>query len=263
MKITIIGAGNVGYHLSQRLVEVGHVVPQIFSRQTNKAVRISRIIRANPIDNISSLQDNSNLYIIAVKDDAITSVAEKMRKRLPGNTWVVHTSGSTPSTVLAPHFNNFGIFYPLQTFSINRMADFLNIPILVDANKELMRNKLFQLAETVSPKVHFINDEQRAKVHVNAVMVNNFTNHLYSIAEDIMRKEELPMEVLIPLIQETSKKVALYPAREMQTGPAIRGDDATIQRHLEFLNGYKNYKKVYEMMTESLKKMHNSQHPSS
>ncbi len=256
MKISIIGAGNVGYHLSQRLKEVGHQISQIFSRQTNKAVRVSRIIGAVPIDNISSLQPDAQLYIIAVKDDAIATVAEKMRKKLPGNTWVVHTSGSTPSDVLAPHFNNYGVFYPLQTFSINRMADFLNIPILVDSNKELMKNRLFQLAETVSSKVYLINDEQRAKIHVTAVMVNNFSNHLYSIAEDILRKEELPMEILIPLIQETSKKISMFPAKEMQTGPAIRGDEKTIQRHLKFLEQYNGYQEVYQMMTESLQKMY-------
>ncbi len=256
MKITIIGAGNVGYHLSQRLKEVGHTISQIFSRQTNKAVRIARILEASPIDNISSLTPDANLYIIAVKDDAIGLVAEKMRKRLPGNTWVVHTSGSTPSTVLAPHFNNYGIFYPLQTFSINRLADFLNIPILIDSNKELMKNRLHQLAETVSPKVYSINDAQRAVLHVTAVMVNNFTNHLYSMAEDILRQEELPMETLIPLIQETSKKVSLFPAKEMQTGPAVRGDVDTINRHLEYLEKFEDYKKVYEVMTASLKEMH-------
>lgn len=256
MKITIIGSGNVGYHLSQRLKEVGHTIVQIFSRKTNKVIRISRIVGASPIDNLSSLQSGANLYIIAVKDDAIGIVAEKMRKKLSGNTWVVHTSGSVPSTVLAPHFNNYGVFYPLQTFSINRIADFLNIPILIDSNKELMKNRLLQLAETISPKVYSINDEQRAKLHVTAVMVNNFTNHLYAIAEDILRQEELPMEVLIPLIQETSNKVSLFPAKEMQTGPAARGDENTIERHLEFLDQYEQYKQVYEVLTDSLRKMY-------
>ena len=256
MKITIIGSGNVGYHLSQRLKEVGHTIYQIFSRKTTKVLRISRIIGANPIDNLSSLRADADLYIIAVKDDVIGLVAEKMRKKLPGDTWVVHTSGSVSSTVLAPHFNNYGVFYPLQTFSISRMADFLNIPILIDSNKELMKNKLHQLAETVSPKVYHINDEQRAKLHVTAVMVNNFTNHLYAIAEDILRKEELPMEVLIPLIQETSKKVSLFPAKDMQTGPARRGDEATIQRHLDFMDNHEEYKEVYEVLTASLKRMY-------
>ncbi len=256
MNITIIGAGNVGYHLSQRLKEVGHNIQQVFSRRTDKVLRVSKIVGAQPIDNISSLQSGANLYIIAVKDDAIGDVAEKMRKKLAGNTWVVHTSGSVPATVLAPYFNNYGVFYPLQTFSISRMADFLNIPILVDSNKELMKNRLYQLGETISPKVYRINDEQRAKLHVTAVMVNNFTNHLYAMAEDILKKEELPMEVLIPLIQETSKKVSLFPAKEMQTGPAIRGDEDTIQRHMAYLDQFPDYQKVYQALTDSLKRMY-------
>ncbi|MGK0388196.1 MAG: putative short-subunit dehydrogenase-like oxidoreductase (DUF2520 family) [Maribacter sp.] len=256
MKITIIGSGNVGYHLSQRLKEVGHTISQIFSRKTTKVLRISRIIGAIPIDNLSSLQADADLYIIAVKDDVIGLVAEKMRKKLPENTWVVHTSGSVPSTVLCPYFNNYGIFYPLQTFSISRMADFLNIPILIDSNTELMKDRLHQLAETVSPKVYHINDEQRAKLHVTAVMVNNFTNHLYAIAEDILQKEELPMEVLIPLIQETSNKVSLFPAKDMQTGPARRGDEDTIQRHLDFMGNHEEYKEIYEVLTASLKRMY-------
>ncbi len=255
MKITVIGAGNVGYHLSQRLKEVGHTIVQIFSRQTNKVIRISRIIGANPIDNLSSLNPGADLYILAVKDDAIATVAEKIKKRIPATSWVVHTSGSTPSTVLEPYFENYGVFYPLQTFSMNRLADFLNIPILIDANKELMKNRLQELAETVSSKIYLINDEQRAKIHVTAVVVNNFTNYLYTMAEDILQQEELPMEVLIPLIQETSKKVSLYPAKEMQTGPAQRGDKKTIKRHLEFLEKYPNYQKIYEVLSKGIEEM--------
>ncbi len=258
MNITIIGAGNVGYHLSQRLVEVGHRIQQIFSRKTDKVIRISKIIKAEPIDNLSSVKKGADLYILAVKDDAIGSVAEKIRKKIPGNSWVVHTSGSTPSTVLEPYFENYGVFYPLQTFSMNRMAEFTDIPFLVDANKELMKERLYSLAETISPKVYRIDDEARAKIHVSAVFVNNFTNHLYAIAEDMLRSEELPIEVISPLIQETAKKIRFHSPQTVQTGPAVRGDEATIQRHLEYLEKFPKYKEVYELLTGSIGGMYGS-----
>ncbi|MGB1217651.1 MAG: NAD(P)-binding domain-containing protein, partial [Saprospiraceae bacterium] len=125
MKITVIGAGNVGYHLSQRLKEMGHTIVQVFSRRTDKVLRISKIVGAEPIDNLASVNGKADLYILAVKDDAIGLVAEKLAKKLHKTAWIVHTSGATPSTILAAHFYNYGIFYPLQTFSIARMPDFL------------------------------------------------------------------------------------------------------------------------------------------
>ncbi len=256
MKITIIGAGNVGFHLSQRLVEVGHQVHQIFSRKTNKVLRIARIVNAIPIDNIASLNQISDLYIIAVKDDAIESVAEKMAKQISKYSRVVHTSGSVSSEVLAPYFSQYGVFYPLQTFSVNQMADFSNIPMLIDASTDKMKEEMLELAQTISPKCYLINDEQRAKIHVGAVMVNNFTNHLYAMVEDMMQKEELPMEVLVPLILEGAKKVAHFPAKEIQTGPAKRNDTDTIDKHRLFLEKYPNYKKVYEVLNNSILEMY-------
>lgn len=256
MRVTIIGSGNVGYHLSQRLKEVGHQIVQMYSRTTTKVVRVARVVDAMPIDRFSALTGDADLYIIAVKDDAIQEVAQKMSKYLPVLARVVHTSGTVSSEVLMPYFKNNGVFYPLQSFSIARLPDFSNLPILVYAGQKEIQTSLEKFARTVSPKVYVINDEERAKLHVTAVLVNNFTNHLFAIAEDILAQENLPNEILLPLIQETVKKIEHIPAKTAQTGPAKRNDQITIQRHLQFLEKYKAYQEVYEVLSESLMEMY-------
>lgn len=253
MNITIIGAGNLGYHLAQRLTEVGHSIVQIFSRHTNKATRIARIIQAQPIDNLASLQAGADLYLIAVSDDAVGAVAGKMRKRIPESSRVAHCSGTLPSTVLADHFKEYGVLYPLQTFSISRMPDFSRIPVLVDASSREFQDQLLYLAETISPKSQTMDDAQRAVLHLGAVFVNNFSNHLYAVAEEILSQHGLGMNLLHPLIEETARKVGQFSAKEAQTGPAARGDMETIERHLAALASSPEYRKIYELMTEGIR----------
>jgi len=253
MKIVLIGAGNVGFHLGHILVERNQNLIQVFSRKRQKAKRLAKSINSTYTNQLEDIDPNADLYILAISDAAIESVASSLSQiPLSKKALVVHTSGATPSTVLKPYFKQYGIFYPLQTFSISKASNFINIPICIHANRKPLRQKLEKLAQLLSPKVYLIDDQQRAILHVAAVFVNNFTNHLFQIGETILDKENLSFEILKPLIQETAEKIKNHPAKKMQTGPAIRGDQNTIDKHLLFLNKYPAFQDLYRQLSESI-----------
>ena len=249
MKITIIGSGNVGTHLTKRLFEKGHTIVQVFSRNIENAKKLAQQVEAKPICDLNELSPQVEFIIIAVKDDAIEEVAKTIQLK---NILITHTSGATPSTVFKKYKKRFGSFYPLQTFSKNKPADFEQLPICIDANNETDLNVLESLAQSICPNVYRINDKERAILHVCAVMVNNFTNHLFAMADDILKKENLTLDILKPLILETVKKIEKHPPKQMQTGPAIRNDQKTIDKHLEFLDKYPNYQLIYKLLSDSI-----------
>lgn len=253
-KIVLIGAGNVGFHLGKRLFEKGHSVVQVFSRSLSKAQELAKIIHSEPCHQLSKVRQDGTLYILAVSDDALVPIAKTLASILPQKALVVHTSGATPATIFGEYFTHYGVFYPLQTFSRNRTVDFAKIPICIDAADAIDLRRLELLAQSISSVVHPINDHQRAVLHVAAVFVNNFTNHLLGIGHDIVTKENIPFSLLMPLLDETVAKVKDNPPWDMQTGPAVRGDEETIKRHLHFLERYPAYQALYQQLSEGIQK---------
>ncbi|MFT6320196.1 MAG: putative short-subunit dehydrogenase-like oxidoreductase (DUF2520 family) [Granulosicoccus sp.] len=253
LKIILIGAGNVGFHLGKKLHEIGLEIEQVYSRKITKAKRLGKIIKCEAIQNLDDISTEADLYILAVPDSAIEKVAADLSTRIPSSKLVVHTSGATPSMVLKPYFKNYGIFYPLQTFSIGREVDFANIPICIDSNLKKHRILLEKLGKRISQNVHQINDRERAILHVAAVFVNNFSNNLFTIGEKITSTEHLPFDILKPLIKETVDKITQHAPSEMQTGPAKRGDEITIQLHLKYLEkNFPEFIEVYQTMTQNI-----------
>ena len=265
MKITIIGTGNVAFHLGKRFKEKHIKIAQIVGRNAEKAAQLAQVLDADFTMDFNEINTKSDLYIIAVSDSAIPSVAEALSQSID-NQLVVHTSGSMPSTILQPYFTHFGILYPLQTFSINSYPDFDKIPIFINASTSLPKNTedsqnsaqqpidfLRQIALKLSPNIYELSDEKRVIVHIAAVIVNNFTNHLYAIGEEILKKEGLPFDVLKPLIVETVRKVQQNSPRDMQTGPARRGDAVTLEKHLDYLKKQTpQYFDLYKLISESI-----------
>ena len=249
--VSIIGAGRLATHLAVALAGKGIIIPQVFSRQLSKASTLAQKVNAEAINDLKAVNDKSDLYIIAVSDDAIYEVAHQLQHVISSDKLVVHTSGAAPSTLLAPFFQNYGVFYPLQSFSLDKAVDFRHVPIGVYSPIRQNEKLLFDLGSLISQQVQRIDDHQRAKLHLAAVFVNNFTNYLFHIGYDITNKANLPFSLLMPLIEQTVEKIKLSPPVDMQTGPARRGDHSTIQRHLSQLE-VEDYKSLYELITKQI-----------
>ena len=257
MKITLIGAGNVGAHLGKRFKKKKITVEQVYSRTLAPAKALGKKIGAAYTNDLSEITATADIYIVAVKDDVIGHVGEALAKNNGfKEKLVVHTSGAVASTVLRPYFDNYGVFYPLQTFSKNKKISFKNIPICVDAHKDASKELLLNLGRKISNQTQIITDDERAILHVAAVFVNNFSNHLFHIAATICEKEQLDFKLLQPLLQETVRKINNQAPIDMQTGPARRGDTATIQKHLKYLQQFPEYTDLYAVLTKSIRAMY-------
>ncbi len=252
MNITIIGAGNVGYHLATAFQQTDHHLLQIFSRNPKRFAHFPPILAKKCVSDWTSINPKSDVYIIAVNDQAIEEVSQKLKKTQV-NGIVVHTSGATSTEVLRQH-EQFGIFYPLQTFSLAKTVNWQAVPFCIDGNSQTVRNQLFQLAQQLSPTVHLITDKQRQALHVAAVFVNNFTNHLLTLGEEICQEFDVPFGILQPLIRETFEKVQSISPKIAQTGPAIRGDKTTIEKHLKLLQNHPDRQLLYHLISESIAK---------
>ncbi|QTD38246.1 DUF2520 domain-containing protein [Polaribacter batillariae] len=226
ISVVIIGKGNVATHLYKAFLNAdGILVTQINSR------KLTNIPKAN-------------LTIIAVSDDAIAKVSSKIK-----NSLVVHTSGSVAMGSLK-NTTNKGVFYMLQTFSKNKKVNFSDVPFCLEAENKNDYKLLKTVAKSIGKKIYTLNSEQRKALHVAAVFVNNFTNHLYKIGNDICEENKVPFKILQPLIEETVLKIKTLSPEKAQTGPAIRNDKKTIKNHLELLN--KEQQKIYKLITKSI-----------
>lgn len=245
IQITIIGSGNVAQHLikaftASKIVEI----KQVFSRKKENVIHLTDFDTI--VSDYNDLQ-SADLYIIAVSDNAISEVSAQ----LPfNNQFVVHTSG-TASIESIDQKNRRGVFYPLQTFSKNKEVDFSTIPFCLEAENTPDFKLLETVAKSISTSIYSISSEQRKALHVAAVFVNNFTNHLYQIGNEICEEHQLPFEILKPLIQETAEKIKTLNPIDAQTGPAKRWDSTTIEAHLNYLTD-ENQKNIYKILTQSI-----------
>ncbi|CAN1501248.1 COG5495 Uncharacterized conserved protein [Flavobacteriaceae bacterium] len=249
IKVSIIGSGNVAQHLIvalQNSIINGAEIEliQVFARQKTT---LSQLLDFNKITDDWSTLAEADLYIIAVSDDAIATVSEQIPYK---NKLVVHTSGAISLEILASN-NRKGVFYPLQTFTKNKAVNFKIIPICIESQNASDYQLLQKVAQAISDSVFAINSEQRKALHLAAVFVNNFTNHLYKIGNDICIENNVSFEILKPLIQETAEKITELSPNEAQTGPAIRNDIETINAHLSFLSD-ENQKNIYTILTQSI-----------
>ncbi|HEV7331154.1 MAG TPA: DUF2520 domain-containing protein [Flavisolibacter sp.] len=249
MDIVIIGTGNTATILGKRLKGAGHKILQIVGRDRSAASLLADALDADASSNRGPITDAAELCILAVSDAAITPIVNQLP--FPANAILVHTAASVSLDVLKGKAANIGVFYPLQ--SLKKEVEALpEIPIVIDANNEGTLQQLNVLAQTITHHIYTANDEQRLRLHMAAVMVNNFTNHLYTLVEDYCNKEGLDFHLLQPLIRETASRLKEISPSFAQTGPAVRNDSATIDKHLALLEHYSQLKKMYQLFTESI-----------
>ena len=247
--IVIIGAGNVATHLAQKLFSEGCCIRQIFSRTENAAHTLAEKVNAVPITDLRRTDKAADLYIIAVKDDAIASVLPYLAcvRGL-----VVHTSGSAGIEVFENcRINNYGVLYPMQTFSKKRAIDFHEVPFFIEACDEENLHAVSALAHIFSDHVTVTTSEQRRKIHLGAVFACNFTNHMYALTEQILKEACVPFEIMRPLINETVQKTKEMSPVEAQTGPAVRYDKTVMNKHLRLIEDIRT-KEIYIKISESI-----------
>lgn len=244
LHISILGGGNVATHLVKEFARHPEIkLVQIYNRSLDKIVDLERF--APITDDVSKLK-KADIFIIAVSDDAIIQLANKIpfKKAL-----VVHTSGSTPMQAL-PNKRK-GVFYPFQTFSKQKKVDFKKIPILLEADNKKDLELLKGLAKLFSDEVQEVHSSQRKALHIAGVFVSNFVNHLYVQADRLLKEHQLSFDLLKPLILEVAEKVQTLPPEMAQTGPAVRGDYKVVNKHLESLKNPEQ-RKIYKLMSEAI-----------
>ncbi|MFC2110092.1 Rossmann-like and DUF2520 domain-containing protein [Bacteroidota bacterium] len=246
ISITLLGGGNVATHLADLFLQTAGIkLHQIYNR-TLSSIEIFKN-RTSTTDSFENLID-SDIYIICVSDNAIKKIADKLSNK---NGLIVHTSGSMDLEALGNQKRK-GVFYPLQSFTKNKEVDFQSIPICLEASNTEDEILLNNLAKNISNNIYKIDSSQRKSLHVAAVFVNNFVNHLYKIGEDICQKNNIPFEILHPLILETATKLNTLTPKQAQTGPAVRNDKETIKIHQAALN--LEHKEIYQLLTKAILK---------
>jgi predicted short-subunit dehydrogenase-like oxidoreductase (DUF2520 family) len=247
-RIVLFGTGNVATHLFEAYKNSADFkIIQVYNHASKSLQAFKdQVAITTDLDEISP----ADIYILALKDDILADVCQKMKET---DALVVHTSGAVSIEVLS-EFKNHGVFYPLQTFSKNKKVDFSEIPICIETNTSANTNTLKDLASEISGKIFPISSEQRKLLHVAAVFVSNFVNFLYTEGEKLCKDNQIPFEILHPLILETASKVTNMSPLEAQTGPAKRNDQKVISSHLELLNEEQH--KIYTLLTLSIQNLH-------
>jgi predicted short-subunit dehydrogenase-like oxidoreductase (DUF2520 family) len=244
----MIGSGNVASVLGRLCKQKGHEIVQVVSRNTANAKLLADELNGAYAGYNEKLNDNAGLYIIAVSDSALQELNKSIHL---GKKLILHTAGSVSKDVLKDISHNYGVLYPLQ--SLRKEMEYISdIPFLIDGNTPETITLVEDFAATLSANITKATDEDRLKLHVAAVVVSNFTNHLYALAGSFCKKENVDFNLLKPLIRETADRIQHFSPAAVQTGPAVRNDIFTIDKHLRVLTDHPQLKYIYIKLTDSI-----------
>jgi len=246
-KIIFLGAGNLATNLALALTAKGFEIVQVYNRGKKAGQLLAQKTGAAYISDLKKLSKQADLYIVAISDDSLERVIEQVRV---GDKLIVHTSGSMNMNILKSSSENFGVFYPPQTFSKEHPVSFKGVPVCIEANSRKSEDLLRMFALSFTRNVHLVDSDQRKMIHLAAVFANNFTNFMNAISEDLMEKEGLDFGILHPIISQTAANVQYKNLFQLQTGPALREDKRVIENHLATLRKHPEYRKVYDLITK-------------
>ena len=246
--ITLIGSGNVATWIAQRLAQsVRFPITQVFSRKLENAQRLASILQSEAINDIKQLNPDNQIFIFALADSAYDEILPQIPFRMPA---AFTTSGTVSCQCLAPYAEHFGVIYPLQTFSKTQEMSDLEVPLCLESDfVGDYKAMLWELAQELSPTCYEVSEAQRARMHVAAVFACNFSNAMYGIAYNLVKEDNLPFEILLPLLRQTVRKVGEMTPAEAQTGPAARGDFNVMRTQVESLKD-EQLKEIYLLMSE-------------
>ncbi len=245
-RIGFIGSGNVATHLALAINAIGLQVEQIYSRSIANAEILANKVKAQAINSVSDFSENLDLVIISIND---SSFLELDLSSINDSILICHTSGALEMNTLAKH-ENYGVFYPLQTFSKTSLPNISEVPFCLEANTNDNLEKLKNLAILLSNNINEIDSEQRKALHLAAVFVCNFTNAMYNIGDEIIAKSDLSFDLLRPLIEETANKIKTLKPIDAQTGPAIRNNTEIMNEHINLLKESPDYINIYKEISK-------------
>ena len=251
MKISLIGSGNLATNIGVALFNSGNKVVQVYSRTISNAESLADRIGACAVDNIDNISDDADLYIVALKDDAIEKIIPSLCKN-KYDKYFFHTAGSLSMKIFMGYAEHYGVLYPMQTFSKQRIVDFKVIPCFIETSDEFAKSVLEDVCGAISNRIYELSSENRKYLHLAAVFACNFANHCYEISSEILNKNGIPFDVMLPLIDETAKKVHDVKPKDAQTGPAVRYDENVISRQMQLLNEFPLNQKIYDMMSKAI-----------
>ena len=247
MKVVLVGAGNLATNLAVALQKSGHTIIQVFSRTHQSAEKLAQRVGASAVTALDQLAQDADIYIISITDSALASLDYSA---FPSHSLVVHTAGSIPMDVIP--LKRRGVFYPMQTFSRQRIVDFQEIPIFVEATSEDDWQFLTDFALTINNKVYRLSSADRLYLHLAAVYCSNFVNHCYAMSSEILSQHGIPFSVMLPLVDEVAAKVHEVSPKEAQTGPAVRHDENVIRHHLALLGNNPQLQEIYAIMSKHI-----------
>lgn len=253
MKIVLIGAGNLATNLGKVLLSAGNDIIQVFSRTMESASQLASLAGGAPVTDINKVRNDADLYILSLKDSVLADIIPELCKGRESKVFC-HTAGSMPMDIFSGMALHYGVFYPMQTFSKEKEVDFKDISCFLEANDDMTMSTLHSMADSISDRVFELSSEDRKYLHLAAVFACNFANHCYGMASDILEQHGIPFDVMLPLIDETAKKVHTLSPHDAQTGPAVRYDENVIRSQSALLKSDPIVKDIYDRMSMSIHK---------
>ena len=253
MEIVFVGAGRVATHLAKALNAGGHHITAVYSRTMASAEVLASVVDAVPTNRIDALPQKADVFILSVKDSVLKDVIFELRKGREQQVFL-HTAGSIPMSVFGEHQHR-GVFYPMQTFSMEKNVDFSRVHIFIEGSDAETLNVARKIGETLSSHIHELSSEERRYLHLAAVFACNFANHCFSLSAEILEAHGLPFEAMLPLIKETADKVETVHPREAQTGPAARRDENVMNAQKALLADAPQMQQIYDLMSKSIQRI--------
>ncbi|HTO15137.1 MAG TPA: Rossmann-like and DUF2520 domain-containing protein [Edaphocola sp.] len=253
MKIVILGLGNIAHYFCTQLSDNKEFkIIQAYGRDSQKGIVFQNKFNIPVVHNINDLSLDADIYIFAIKDNAISSLSSQINRE---NAIAIHCAGSQSLNLLEQTSKRNAIIWPI--YSINKQSQYSSkIPLIIDASAPEVEKDVMSLAKAVSENTQIVGFDQRQYLHLNAVLVNNFSNHLFSIAERLSEEHHLDFEILKPIIQQTIQNLNIAKPYEMQTGPAKRHDEITMEKHLELIDNHPEWQNLYKTLSTSIQLMY-------
>lgn len=250
MDIVFVGAGRLATNLARALKDAGHRIVAVYSRTMTSAAALTDAVGGTPVDSIEALPQEADVFILAVKDDALPSLILQLQQGREGQTFL-HTAGSIPMTVFGSQ-QHCGVLYPMQTFSKERKVDFSCVHFFIEGSDEQTLDTARKIASSVTEHVNELSSQERRYLHLAAVFACNFANHCYALSAKVMEAHGMTFDAMLPLIRETTDKVETMHPREAQTGPAVRWDENVMDAQKALLADEPDMRQIYEIMSKSI-----------